>query len=71
MNLFRWFPALTPRRSFESVLRELIDGLRDGSIVLDRAEVPDSAQTKAGFLVEPTSTNSPEGDSKLKPTIGH
>lgn len=35
MNLARLFPVLKPRRSFESVLRELINGLRDGTIILD------------------------------------
>jgi len=36
MKLLRLFPAIKPRHSFESVVRELIDGLRNGSIVLDK-----------------------------------
>jgi hypothetical protein len=35
MKPFRPFPTIRPRHSFESVVRELIEGLRDGSIVLD------------------------------------
>lgn len=36
MKWYRLFPAIKPRHSFESVVQELIEGLRDGSIVLDK-----------------------------------
>jgi hypothetical protein len=35
MNLRRLLPSFQPRRTCESVVWELIQGLRDGSIVLD------------------------------------
>jgi hypothetical protein len=47
MNLSRLFPAIKPRRSFESVVRELIDRLRDGSIVLDNPLPPPKATQRS------------------------
>ncbi len=53
MNPYRWFPALTPRHSLESVVRELIQGLRDGSITLDRAKPPDGIQAESSSSAHP------------------
>jgi hypothetical protein len=41
MNLQRLLPSFKPRRTFESVVRELIQGLRDGSIVLGNSQAHD------------------------------
>jgi hypothetical protein len=43
MNIQRWFPSLRPRRSFQSVVEQLIAGLRDGTIILDK-DCPEEAQ---------------------------
>lgn len=40
MNLWNWLPALNPRNSFEDVVRQLIEGLRNGTIVLDKVKQP-------------------------------
>lgn len=36
MNIWNWLPSLRPRHSLQSVLLELIKGLKDGSIVLEK-----------------------------------
>jgi hypothetical protein len=36
MTLWRWIPVLRPRHSVHAVLRELIEGLENGSIVLEK-----------------------------------
>jgi hypothetical protein len=41
-SLLLLFHLLRPRRTVESVLRELIDGLEDGSIVLPDEDGPES-----------------------------
>jgi hypothetical protein len=40
MTSWRWFPALRPRHSVHAVLRELIAGLENGSIVLEKDSPP-------------------------------
>jgi hypothetical protein len=36
MNLWRLLPAFKPRHTFASVVQELVQGLRDGRIVLEK-----------------------------------
>jgi hypothetical protein len=36
MSIWEWVPAIKPRNSVQTVLRELIDGLKTGSIVLEK-----------------------------------
>ena len=52
MNPFRWFPALAPRHSLETVVRELIQGLRDGSITLD-GKPPDGIRAESSSSIKP------------------
>jgi hypothetical protein len=65
MKLFRLFPALRPPRSFESVVRELIEGLRDGSIVLEKP-LPRPKATQYG---DNGSSNNAEADHLHGPLI--
>lgn len=48
MNLFK------PRRTLESVVRELIAGLEDGSIVLGKEEKASQTESQNGALPEQT-----------------
>ncbi len=65
MKLWQWFTALKPRRTFEAVVRELVAGLRDGSIVLVKSEqagamgigLPNSARIVGKRAIEPARIN--------------
>jgi hypothetical protein len=46
MNLFK------PRRTFESVMRELIAGLEDGSIVLSKEDETSQSEKQNGAIQE-------------------